>query len=240
MVIGIYKIINIKNNKVYIGSSKDIERRWKEHLYSLENNLHHSIKLQRSYNKTKDKSTFNFEIIKEVDEDKLKEREQYYINMYDAFNNGYNCCAEVDNPKYTLSNVKKISKKEKLDYFYDRFMALYGQYQDSLELGVTFIDRLSSKHYQYGVYKTNIEIIEWFISNYNPNEYVCRFSFNSNRQYFIIIGDIHGNEFVCYKRHKDKIYNSNQDSEAYRRHLEKDNKLNEAKHYMINVPNLPL
>ena len=31
-MVGIYKITNTKNNKVYIGKSTDIERRWKEHI----------------------------------------------------------------------------------------------------------------------------------------------------------------------------------------------------------------
>ena len=37
-MIGIYKIENIINNKVYIGSSNNIERRWKEHKRLLNNN----------------------------------------------------------------------------------------------------------------------------------------------------------------------------------------------------------
>ena len=31
-MIGIYKIVNILNNKIYIGKSSDIEKRWKEHI----------------------------------------------------------------------------------------------------------------------------------------------------------------------------------------------------------------
>ena len=31
-MIGIYKITNKINNKIYIGQSKDIERRWKKHI----------------------------------------------------------------------------------------------------------------------------------------------------------------------------------------------------------------
>lgn len=107
MAIGIYKIINIKNKKVYIGSSKNIERRFKEHLHKLQDNSHHSIKLQRSYNMTKDKSIFKFEIIEETSENQLKEREQYYIDLYDSFNTGYNCSEKVDNSKYSLANSKK-------------------------------------------------------------------------------------------------------------------------------------
>jgi len=45
-IIGIYKITNTKNNKVYIGESNNIYKRWKEHIDDLNNNKHHSKKLQ--------------------------------------------------------------------------------------------------------------------------------------------------------------------------------------------------
>lgn len=138
MIIGIYKIENIKNGKIYVGSSKDIEKRWKEHIHKLKYGVHHSVKLQRSYDRIEDKSVFKFEVIEETTEDMLKEREQYYIDLYDSFNTGYNCCAEVDNPKYNLTNVKKANKAKQLNIFYDKFMTLYGQYQDSFEFGIRF------------------------------------------------------------------------------------------------------
>jgi group I intron endonuclease len=235
MTVGIYKIININNSKVYIGSSKNIEKRWKEHTYRLKYNAHHSSKLQRSYNRTENKSIFKFEIIEETSEEQLKEREQYYIDLYDSFNNGYNCCAEADNPSYTLSNLKKKSKKKLLDLYHDEFMTLYGQYQDSLDIGWVFTERLSEKHYQYGIYKTVIEIIKWFIDNYDPDKYKCRFSFNGNRQYFILVGDLDGNEFACYKRYKGKMYNSQRDTEMYQKYIE--DKYDSVKHYVVNVPN---
>lgn len=47
---GVYKIINTTNNKMYIGQSINIERRWEEHKEELKNNKHHSYKLQSDYN----------------------------------------------------------------------------------------------------------------------------------------------------------------------------------------------
>ena len=35
---GVYKILNIMNNRIYIGSSKDIELRWYQLVYELNNN----------------------------------------------------------------------------------------------------------------------------------------------------------------------------------------------------------
>ena len=48
---GVYKIENIQNQKCYIGSSKDIGKRFKEHLFHLNRGTHHSPKLQNSWNK---------------------------------------------------------------------------------------------------------------------------------------------------------------------------------------------
>lgn len=238
MIIGIYKIENIKNGKIYVGSSKDIEKRWKEHIHKLKYGVHHSVKLQRSYDRIEDKSVFKFEVIEETTEDMLKEREQYYIDLYDSFNTGYNCCAEVDNPKYNLTNVKKANKAKQLNIFYDKFMTLYGQYQDSFEFGSTFLDRLSEKHYKLPVYKSTVGIIKWFLENYNPDEYIGRFSVHGNQQYFLVVGDKDGNEFACYKWQKNKMHNSHQDTELYRSYIKSKGLLDIKKHYIVDVPTL--
>ena len=51
MTCGIYKIYCDSNNRTYIGSSNNIERRFKEHLGDLRNNRHSNQYLQNSYNK---------------------------------------------------------------------------------------------------------------------------------------------------------------------------------------------
>lgn len=47
---GIYEIINIKNNKIYVGESLDITNRWKDHIESLVKGTHHNYKLQSDFN----------------------------------------------------------------------------------------------------------------------------------------------------------------------------------------------
>lgn len=37
----IYKIINKVNGKFYIGSTKDIDKRWYQHYFALKNNCHY-------------------------------------------------------------------------------------------------------------------------------------------------------------------------------------------------------
>lgn len=57
---GIYQIYNPINNKRYIGSSINVERRLKEHLRNLEKNRHCNDHLQSAYNKYKDVLQFQF------------------------------------------------------------------------------------------------------------------------------------------------------------------------------------
>lgn len=79
-VSGIYQIRNIVTDKVYVGSSKDIRKRWKRHLESLRKSCHHNIYLNRSFTKYGE-HCFEFSILEEVfDTTKLFERESYWIN----------------------------------------------------------------------------------------------------------------------------------------------------------------
>jgi len=76
----IYRIVNIKNNKQYIGSAIDYNRRKRNHLNLLNKNKHHSIKLQNSYNKY-GKESFVFEIIEIINnKNSIIESEQMWLS----------------------------------------------------------------------------------------------------------------------------------------------------------------
>lgn len=77
---GIYKIENKVNNRMYIGSAKNLNERKINHFSMLRNSCHTSIILQRAYNKAKDKTIFEFVILEECEENILIERENYYLN----------------------------------------------------------------------------------------------------------------------------------------------------------------
>lgn len=94
MTIGIYKITNIVNGKIYIGKSQNIEKRFKAHINDLNRNCNHNPHFQNAWNKY-GKDNFKFEIIHTLNiynEEKISELEIYYISKYNSTdtNFGYN------------------------------------------------------------------------------------------------------------------------------------------------------
>lgn len=82
-IIGIYKIENKNNGKVYIGQSNNIERRFKEHLYKQDLYIEQIIAQEGENN-------FSFDILEECSIEELNEKEIYYIQLFDSYYNGYN------------------------------------------------------------------------------------------------------------------------------------------------------
>ena len=89
MAIGIYKIQNLINDKVYIGQSVDIEKRWSTHKAELKNNYHYNVHLQSAWNKYGEEN-FEFSIVEECDIGQLNQREIYWIVKFNSYENGYN------------------------------------------------------------------------------------------------------------------------------------------------------
>lgn len=108
---GIYEIRNIINNKVYIGSSKDVYERWKKHKNDLKNHNHHSEHLQHAWNKYGEKN-FKFSIIEKCQFNDLIIREQYYIDYYKSSecDYGYNMSKIAGRPCLTKEQLSKMSK----------------------------------------------------------------------------------------------------------------------------------
>lgn len=145
--IGIYKITNKINNKVYIGQSKNISRRWREHKrhYKNKNNSSVLYKAIRKYGL----ENFLFEIIELCDESKLDELEIKYIANYKSNNKdyGYNLTEGGDSPprlknegnpnsKLTVEDVYNI--QEQYNNHVNKH-EVYDQYSDIITIN-TFND----------------------------------------------------------------------------------------------------
>lgn len=103
-MIGIYKIENTINGKVYIGQSIHIKLRWSEHKAELRGGYHDNSHLQLAWNKYGEEA-FIFSILETFDDISiLNSKEKYWINYYNSFNKnkGYNLTYGGDgNRKYS-------------------------------------------------------------------------------------------------------------------------------------------
>lgn len=86
----IYKITNTLNDKVYIGQTiKTVQKRFTQHKNNSNKEYFSQIVLYKAFNKYGIEN-FICEEIEEVPNNKLDEREKYWIEYYDSYFNGYN------------------------------------------------------------------------------------------------------------------------------------------------------
>lgn len=123
---GIYKIICMVDKKIYLGSAKNLNKRWKRHLNDLKNKKHVNTHLQRSFDKYGIEN-FRFEIIEVCKLENLFDREQFYLDVLKPYKNGFNIGLKAcggdnlsNNPnrENIISKIKK-SIKEKISKMSD-------------------------------------------------------------------------------------------------------------------------
>ncbi len=86
---GIYKLVCHTSGRVYVGSTKNLRSRWGGHRKELRGGRHHSLLLQRAWNKYGE-AAFSFEILELVMfPEYLIDREQYWIDMTQCFDPKY-------------------------------------------------------------------------------------------------------------------------------------------------------
>lgn len=139
-MIGIYKIVNILNNKIYIGKSSDIEKRWKEHIrLSKSEHSRRKSPIHKAINKY-GKENFRFEIIKECLFEEMDALEIYYIKEYNSTNRkiGYNVTNGGDGGPimYGSKNPNSIMTEESVVYIrqcYNNGVYKMDVYEEMLE-----------------------------------------------------------------------------------------------------------
>jgi hypothetical protein len=101
----IYQIRNVLDGNIYVGSTKSFDQRMQSHLHELRAGIHHSYKLQKAWDDYFPPA-FSFEIIELTISDekkRLREREQFYIDLMKPF---YNICLDSSTSKNTLRSNK--------------------------------------------------------------------------------------------------------------------------------------
>lgn len=120
---GIYKITNKINNKSYIGKSKHIYERWRQHHtepYNPNARTYNTIfyRAIRKYGLDQ----FQFEILEECSEEQLNEKEKYWIKKYNTYilepdSQGYNMTEGGEMTsfqlQYDINLIEKLWKEGK-------------------------------------------------------------------------------------------------------------------------------
>lgn len=108
----IYTIEHVATGRKYVGSAANLNNRWAAHKCLLKQGKHHSKALQRAWNKY-GSAAFAFVCIEELDNSTdLLTREQYWIDTYNSYKQGFNCCPSAYNTagrKLSVDARKRIS-----------------------------------------------------------------------------------------------------------------------------------
>lgn len=112
---GIYRITCTANGKIYVGSSVDIQSRWRGHRSDLNRNIHGNKHLQGAWNKYGE-SSFVIEIVELVMPWSLTDREQYWIDKLQACDRrvGYNMNKLADRPPSPVGRIVSPETRQKI------------------------------------------------------------------------------------------------------------------------------
>ena len=107
---GVYKITNTVTNDCYIGSSKDVKKRWTAHKSPSRWNENPNISLYRDMQKY-GVDKFDFQILANVESEHLKEAEQQFIEKLKPTYNDNRAKG------WDIEKCKKANKKYNKKYF---------------------------------------------------------------------------------------------------------------------------
>lgn len=116
MYTGVYTITNLINNKIYIGFAKNINKRWIRHKDDLNNNIHHCVHLQDSWNKY-GKNQFLFEVLIECEERFLASEEHYWATLLNVHNENYGYNTRPTHPYGKINQTEETKKKISISNF---------------------------------------------------------------------------------------------------------------------------
>ena len=115
----IYKITNQKNGMVYIGSSIEVERRWRQHKEASinEKDHHYNYPLMEAFREY-GINNFTFEVVETLPswEDMIKAEHDWIIKEDCVKPKGYNQTHQTESPMLDPSIAKKMSDTKRIKY----------------------------------------------------------------------------------------------------------------------------
>lgn len=148
-ITGIYKITNLINGKIYIGKSLNIKARIQAHksYYKTnapsKNNKYWHNKLYTAMREF-GIDNFSFEVIEECKSEELDQKEIYWINYYDSYNNGYNMTLGGDGGSPHETNARALLTLDDVI----NIRTLYNNLIPSKEVYPKYQDRISLRGFQ--------------------------------------------------------------------------------------------
>jgi group I intron endonuclease len=114
MTCGVYAIKNKLDGKMYIGSSKKIERRFNSHKYKLKRGIHDNDHLQNAW-ATYGAESFEFIVLAQYPAEGLFGREQEWIDLHKTLDRefGYNKTKAIPGSYFSEETREKMSKAKK-------------------------------------------------------------------------------------------------------------------------------
>ena len=113
----IYKITNQKNGMVYIGSSIEVERRWRQHKEASINEKDHNYPLMIAFREF-GIANFTFEIIDTLPnyQAMIKAERDWIVKENCVVPNGYNQTNKTDSPMFDPTIARKMSDTKRKKY----------------------------------------------------------------------------------------------------------------------------
>ena len=112
-IAGVYAIWNLNNQKVYIGSSKNIKSRIGSHLTKLRNKKHEISDMQKDYDKGD--NFIIFKVLEVADVKNLRYFEYISIAHFNAIGNGYNTQSVVEHELIEVTAIRFLAGS--LDFY---------------------------------------------------------------------------------------------------------------------------
>ena len=108
---GIYQIKQLSTGLIYIGSSRNIQKRWREHRRALSKGLHYNPRLQSAW--LSGELDFEFLVIEECQPEKLVYLEQFFLDTLKPWvpTNGFNVAQKVERFSLGLKRSPETRKK---------------------------------------------------------------------------------------------------------------------------------
>lgn len=149
---GIYQISNIIDDRVYIGSTRNLRDRFRHHKRQLIKGSNPSILLQRFCSKY-GIDTLKFTVIEIIEEDKLLEREEYFLNIYNCKFNAMLTPVRVKGYKHKEETREKMSSIAKKSFGNGRTSWNKGKFIFSQEQVLSIRERIKNGEKQIDIAK---------------------------------------------------------------------------------------